>query len=223
MRRNQKSIDIEQYKSKQVFTVPLRLVYQRHGQPLPMPILQIMKYLRHNSATAVGIFRKSGSKYRMSMIREQIEKNNSFNLELIHRKLEEAVSSSGKIVSATNGTSPELNSIGSGLSSQSTSKSDLVADYECSSLSSPPASANGIYESGFLSTETIAIDLADILKQYFRELPECLFTNKFSQTLIDIFTCNFKILTSHSPGYNLYYLKMYPRMNELKRFSTVSY
>lgn len=33
------------------------------------------------------------------------------------------------------------------------------------------------------------IDAADLLKQYFRELPECLLTNKLSQTLIDIFTC----------------------------------
>jgi hypothetical protein len=33
------------------------------------------------------------------------------------------------------------------------------------------------------------INLADLLKQYLRELPECLLTNKLSNTLIDIFTC----------------------------------
>ena len=33
------------------------------------------------------------------------------------------------------------------------------------------------------------INAADVFKQYFRELPECLLTNKLSQTLIDIFTC----------------------------------
>ena len=38
------------------------------------------------------------------------------------------------------------------------------------------------------------IDAADIFKQYLRELPECLLTNKLSQTLIDIFTCKFKNL-----------------------------
>ncbi len=38
-----------------------------------------------------------------------------------------------------------------------------------------------------LSNDTI--DAADLIKQYFRELPECLLTNKLSQTLIDIFTC----------------------------------
>ncbi|CAE1227454.1 DLC [Acanthosepion pharaonis] len=33
-----------------------------------------------------------------------------------------------------------------------------------------------------------AYDIADLTKQYFRELPECLLTNKLSETFIDIFT-----------------------------------
>ena len=33
-----------------------------------------------------------------------------------------------------------------------------------------------------------AYDVADLLKQYFRELPECLLTNKLSETFINIFT-----------------------------------
>jgi hypothetical protein len=37
------------------------------------------------------------------------------------------------------------------------------------------------------------IDAADLFKQYFRELPECLMTNKLSQTLTEIFTCNFSL------------------------------
>ena len=32
-------------------------------------------------------------------------------------------------------------------------------------------------------------DVADLIKQYFRELPECLLTNKLSETFISIFTC----------------------------------
>ncbi|XP_064607724.1 rho GTPase-activating protein 7-like isoform X2 [Liolophura sinensis] len=36
--------------------------------------------------------------------------------------------------------------------------------------------------------ELQAYDVADLLKQYFRELPECLLTNKLSETFISIFT-----------------------------------
>ena len=46
-----------------------------------------------------------------------------------------------------------------------------------------------------------AYDVADLLKQYFRELPECLLTNKLSETFINIFTrkwTHFKIHLSNS-------------------------
>ena len=46
-----------------------------------------------------------------------------------------------------------------------------------------------------------AYDVADLLKQYFRELPECLLTNKLSETFINIFTRKwtfFKIQLSNS-------------------------
>ena len=45
-----------------------------------------------------------------------------------------------------------------------------------------------------------AYDVADLLKQYFRELPECLLTNKLSETFISIFTrmwTHFKIKVSN--------------------------
>ena len=37
--------------------------------------------------------------------------------------------------------------------------------------------------------ELQAYDVADLLKQYFRELPECLLTNKLSEVFINIFIC----------------------------------
>jgi deleted in liver cancer protein len=37
--------------------------------------------------------------------------------------------------------------------------------------------------------EAMVYDIANMIKNYFRELPERLLTNKLSQTLIDIFTC----------------------------------
>lgn len=39
--------------------------------------------------------------------------------------------------------------------------------------------------------ELQAYDVADLLKQYFRELPECLLTNKLSEVFINIFICKF--------------------------------
>lgn len=169
MKRHQKSIDPSVFKNKLVFGVPLKLNVQRHGQPLPQSIIQIMKYLRKNSMNAIGIFRKSGSKSRMKIIRDLIEQTNQFNFDEIEKQFNR--------VNLT--ASTELNSIGSigsGLSSQSTSKSDLIGeDYNSDRI--------------LINAEMMCIDLADILKQYFRELFECLFTNKLSQTLIDIFTC----------------------------------
>lgn len=192
---HQKSIDQSQYKNKLVFGVPLKVNFQRHGQPLPQAIIQIMKYLRKNALHTVGIFRKSGSRSRMSLIREHIERTNTFDMDDIERLF----SLVGTPTSTTSGggtISNDLNSIGSGFSSQSTSKSDLVDELTTSSSQSATATAasSGISSETtamakqMVNAELIAIDLADILKQYFRELPECLFTNKLSQTLIDIFT-----------------------------------
>jgi hypothetical protein len=157
---------------------------QRHGQPLPQSIIQIMRYLRKHSLNSVGIFRKSGSKSRMQLIRERIERTNIF-LATDFDKLFNAQTSSAN----TNSNTYDLNSIGSGLSSHSTSKSDLVDE-----LLNTSANNSSVQQQLELSAEIVCIDLADLLKQYFRELPECLFTNKYSQTLIDIFTRKFFII-----------------------------
>ena len=146
IKRHQKSIDNSVFKNKNVFGVPLKLNFQRHGQPLPQAIIHIMKYLRKNSVNTVGIFRKSGSKSRMNYLRELIEKQSSFT----SSELEKIINS--HILVATQNNTDDSNSIAA-------------------------------------NNEIVCIDLADILKQYFRELPECLFTNKLSQTLVDIFTC----------------------------------
>ena len=143
-------MDPSLFKNKNVFGVPLKLNFQRHGQPLPQAIIHIMKYLRKNSLNTVGIFRKSGSKSRMNHLRELIERQSSFTA----NELDKIIKSH---LAATN----------------------FIDDTNCGGGDSDTKANN----------EILCIDLADILKQYFRELPECLFTNKLSQTLIDIFTC----------------------------------
>ena len=142
IKRHQKSLDTSVFKNKNVFGVPLKLNFQRHGQPLPQAIIHIMKYLRLNSLNTIGIFRKSGSKQRMNFLRELIERNSTF-------------------------TSIDIDKI----------------------INNSMENSSDDANSHLINTEMMSIDLADILKQYFRELPECLFTNKLSQTLIDIFTC----------------------------------
>lgn len=43
-----------------------------------------------------------------------------------------------------------------------------------------------------------AYDIADMLKQYFRDLPECLITNKLSETFCSIFQCTITLFTRNS-------------------------
>ncbi|GFY76952.1 stAR-related lipid transfer protein 13 [Trichonephila inaurata madagascariensis] len=105
------------YKDKVVFGVPLLLILQRTGQPLPISIQAAIQYLRKTALDSTGLFRKSG-------VRSRIQKLKSLN-ETFSEKM----------------------------------------SYE----------------------EQQAYDVADMLKQYFRELPEALLTNKLSETFISIF------------------------------------
>ena len=61
------------YKDKHVFGVPLLVVLQRSGQPLPQCILYAMRSLRRTASDAVGIFRKSGVRSRIQKLRDQVE------------------------------------------------------------------------------------------------------------------------------------------------------
>ncbi|KAF8784362.1 rho GTPase-activating protein 7-like isoform X2 [Argiope bruennichi] len=105
------------YKDKVVFGVPLLLILQRTGQPLPVSIQAAIQHLRKTALDSTGLFRKSG-------VRSRIQKLKTLN-ETIPEKI----------------------------------------SYE----------------------EQQAYDVADMLKQYFRELPEALLTNKLSETFISIF------------------------------------
>ncbi|XP_015765354.1 PREDICTED: stAR-related lipid transfer protein 13-like isoform X1 [Acropora digitifera] len=106
------------YRDRNVFGVPLSIVLQRTGQPLPRSILFAINYLQRTGVDAVGIFRKSGGKQRINHLKEMIEgdpENTDFE-----------------------GLSP--------------------------------------------------YDMADMLKQYFRELPEPILTSKLAETFISIFS-----------------------------------
>ncbi|KAF3687674.1 Rho GTPase-activating protein 7 Deleted in liver cancer 1 protein [Channa argus] len=115
-----KRIKVRDYKDRNVFGVPLQIIVQRTGQPLPQGIQQAMRYLRNQCLDQVGLFRKSGVKSRIQALRQ----------------MNEASGADGGGVS-----------------------------YEGQS----------------------AYDVADMLKQYFRDLPEPLLTSKLSETFLQIY------------------------------------
>ncbi|XP_047220236.1 rho GTPase-activating protein 7 isoform X3 [Girardinichthys multiradiatus] len=115
-----KRIKVRDYKDRNVFGVPLQVIVQRTGQPLPQGIQQAMRYLRNQCLDQVGLFRKSGVKSRIQALRQ----------------LNEASGADGGVV-----------------------------NYEGQS----------------------AYDVADMLKQYFRDLPEPLLTSKLSETFLQIY------------------------------------
>lgn len=86
-----------------------------------------MQWLHENASDQVGIFRKSGVKSRIHILRNRIESNS-------------------------------------------------VVDY----------------------SEQQCYDVADMLKQYFRELPETLLTAKLSETFVFIFQCKYKLIVTVS-------------------------
>lgn len=115
-----KRIKVRDYKDRSVFGVPLQVIVQRSGQPLPQSIQQAMRYLRSQCLDQVGLFRKSGVKSRIQALRQ----------------MNESCGTSGGGV-----------------------------NYEGQS----------------------AYDVADMLKQYFRDLPEPLLTSKLSDTFLQIY------------------------------------
>ncbi|XP_029300160.1 rho GTPase-activating protein 7 isoform X3 [Cottoperca gobio] len=115
-----KRIKVRDYKDRNVFGVPLQVIVQRTGQPLPQGIQQAMRYLRNQCLDQVGLFRKSGVKSRIQALRQMNE-------------------------------------------------------------------ASGADGGGVNYDSQSAYDVADMLKQYFRDLPEPLLTSKLSETFLQIY------------------------------------
>ncbi|CAJ1052263.1 rho GTPase-activating protein 7 isoform X1 [Xyrichtys novacula] len=115
-----KRIKVRDYKDRNVFGVPLQVIIQRTGQPLPQGIQQAMRYLRNQCLDQVGLFRKSGVKSRIQALRQMNE-------------------------------------------------------------------ASGADGGGVNYEGQSAYDVADMLKQYFRDLPEPLLTSKLSETFLQIY------------------------------------
>ncbi|KAJ3623347.1 hypothetical protein MTP99_019578 [Tenebrio molitor] len=105
------------YKDKTVFGVPLTIMLQRTGQSIPRNIEEALQWLQQNASDHVGLFRKSGVKSRIQLLRNMVDTTSE------------------------------------------------ILNYN----------------------DQQSYDVADMIKQYFRELPETLLTNKLSETFILIF------------------------------------
>ncbi|XP_072285877.1 stAR-related lipid transfer protein 8 isoform X2 [Pyxicephalus adspersus] len=108
---------VPDYRGRAVFGVPPIVNVQRTGQPLPQSIQQAMRYIRSQCLDQVGIFRKSGVKSRIQVLRQMNE--------------------------------------------------------------SSPDNVSYVGQSAY--------DVADLLKQYFRDLPEPIFTSKLTDTFLHIY------------------------------------
>ncbi|XP_044256960.1 rho GTPase-activating protein 7 isoform X2 [Tribolium madens] len=105
------------YKDRSIFGVPLTIMLQRTGQSIPRNIEEALQWLHQNAADHVGLFRKSGVKSRIQLLRNMVDATTE------------------------------------------------ILNYN----------------------DQQSYDVADMIKQYFRELPETLLTNKLSETFILIF------------------------------------
>ncbi|VDP05109.1 unnamed protein product [Soboliphyme baturini] len=61
------------FSERAIFDVPLSVLVQRTGQPIPQCILQSMEYLKSEACDVVGIFRKSGTCSRVQKLRQLCE------------------------------------------------------------------------------------------------------------------------------------------------------
>ncbi|KAB7497675.1 Alpha-L-fucosidase, partial [Armadillidium nasatum] len=110
-----KKIKSPDYKDKAVFGIPLQVINQRTGYPLPVGIQRALTHLKNHCIDQVGLFRKPGVRSRIQNLRDLHE-----------------------------------------------TESDIC-----------------YFDFG-------AFDIADMVKTYFRELPEVLLTNKLSEIFIII-------------------------------------
>ncbi|XP_068103761.1 stAR-related lipid transfer protein 8 isoform X2 [Hyperolius riggenbachi] len=108
---------VPDYRGRTVFGIPPIINVQRTGQPLPQCIQQAMRYIRSQCLDQIGIFRKSGVKSRIQLLRQMNEAS--------------------------------------------------------------PDNVSYVGQSAY--------DVADLVKQYFRDLPEPIFTTKLTDTFLQIY------------------------------------
>lgn len=155
-----KRIKVPDYKDRSVFGVPLTVNVQRSGQPLPQSIQQAMRYLRNQCLDQVSTAACGSHSRELSLLLY------AFFLLLWGRSCFHTHPwwfFSQKV----------------GLFRKSGVKSRIQALRQMNESTEDYVNYEG----------QSAYDVADMLKQYFRDLPEPLMTNKLSETFLQIYQC----------------------------------
>ncbi|TKS68181.1 Rho GTPase-activating protein 7 [Collichthys lucidus] len=151
-----KRIKVRDYKDRNVFGVPLQVIVQRTGQPLPQGIQQAMRYLRNQC---------------LDQATDEV-------LDIAQYKNAHWVSRIS--VNTVNRTCFDVTILTVGLFRKSGVKSRIQALRQMNEACG--ADGGGVNYEG-----QSAYDVADMLKQYFRDLPEPLLTSKLSETFLQIY------------------------------------
>lgn len=154
-----KRIKVPDYKDRSVFGVPLTVNVQRSGQPLPQSIQQAMRYLRNHCLDQVSTASCGFHAWELS-----------FTLHAFSHLVEKTLLPRSSLMFF-------LQKVG--LFRKSGVKSRIQALRQMNESAEDYVNYEG----------QSAYDVADMLKQYFRDLPEPLMTNKLSETFLQIYQC----------------------------------
>lgn len=168
-----KRIKVPDYKDRNVFGVPLTVNVQRTGQPLPQSIQQAMRYLRNHCLDQV----------RADVCRSHV---------IMGAQVHASSSSSAvkMLLSSWHFTLCFVFPTKVGLFRKSGVKSRIQALRQMNESTIDCVNYEG----------QSAYDVADMLKQYFRDLPEPLMTNKLSETFLQIYQCEYSLTLTWLAG-----------------------
>lgn len=173
----QKPINLNNYR---VFGLNINSYYQQTGYPLPTIIMHAMNIIETNSKDLVGIFRKPGVKTRIDEIHKLIDTKYTFRFLNSNNSMYNQYSLNGNIVDMNNNSDDPCTFVRYTINENDVDDSDCCdVDYNADENSD---------ENTRNLNQIDLFDLADLIKQFFRELPECILTNKFSQIFLSIYS-----------------------------------
>lgn len=161
-----KRIKVPDYKDRNVFGVPLTVNVQRTGQPLPQSIQQAMRYLRNHC---------------LDQVRADVCRSHLLMGAQVHASFSSSVVK--MLLPSWHFTFCFVFPTKVGLFRKSGVKSRIQALRQMNESTIDCVNYEG----------QSAYDVADMLKQYFRDLPEPLMTNKLSETFLQIYQCEYSL------------------------------
>lgn len=162
----------------QLFGVSLERLQLRFGQPLPPCVVEAMRFVRaacadETRSDTVGIFRRAGNRKNVRSLRRAME----LCAQAHTRPLCAPPQQPQERQAASSGTAP-------------------ASDWECAAAGRDEFR----HDCRAQWPETTSVyDVADCVKQFFRELPECLFTRPLSQLAVSLYLSIYLSALSFAP------------------------